>query len=187
MENRNRVGMSIEDAVILLGQLNIDDNTISDMALTHFSQYGILPQDIIRNSRTYAMRSPSATSSENNSTATSGLTSRTDSDIDFRFDELNPLDFMERFINSLGRNQPFEDVKKIIKKQTLDSLELRMVNDNEEDKQCAFCLDEYNEGDIIRILPCKHDFHSVCCDKWLLEKSHLCPLCKQSAGEYECK
>ncbi|GJQ09006.1 hypothetical protein GpartN1_g797.t1 [Galdieria partita] len=50
---------------------------------------------------------------------------------------------------------------------------------SEEDSTCPICLCEYEEGNLLRILPCtsKHRFHAACVDRWLiLNKS--CPLCK---------
>jgi len=45
---------------------------------------------------------------------------------------------------------------------------------------CPICVDEFTEGDDIRILPCdaRHRFHRDCIDPWLLNVSSLCPLCR---------
>ncbi|XP_077234789.1 uncharacterized protein LOC143876982 isoform X2 [Tasmannia lanceolata] len=49
---------------------------------------------------------------------------------------------------------------------------------NEEVAQCYICLVEYEDGDCMRILPCHHDFHRTCIDKWLKEIHRVCPLCR---------
>lgn len=49
--------------------------------------------------------------------------------------------------------------------------------------QCYICLAEYNEGDKIRVLPCQHDFHVPCIDKWLKEIHGVCPLCRGDVRE----
>ncbi|XP_010266394.1 PREDICTED: uncharacterized protein LOC104603919 isoform X2 [Nelumbo nucifera] len=49
---------------------------------------------------------------------------------------------------------------------------------NEEAAQCYICLVEYEEGDSMRILPCHHEFHQTCVDKWLKEIHRVCPLCR---------
>ncbi|GMJ07254.1 hypothetical protein HRI_004394600 [Hibiscus trionum] len=45
-------------------------------------------------------------------------------------------------------------------------------------EQCHICLAEYEEGDKIRVLPCQHEFHMSCVDKWLKEIHGVCPLCR---------
>ncbi|XP_037893315.1 protein goliath isoform X1 [Glossina fuscipes] len=42
---------------------------------------------------------------------------------------------------------------------------------------CAICIEAYKISDLIRVLPCKHEFHKSCIDPWLLEH-RTCPMCK---------
>ncbi|XP_057857489.1 uncharacterized protein LOC131066679 isoform X1 [Cryptomeria japonica] len=49
---------------------------------------------------------------------------------------------------------------------------------NEEPAQCYICLMDYEEGDHMRVLPCHHEFHLICIDKWLKEIHRVCPLCR---------
>jgi len=43
---------------------------------------------------------------------------------------------------------------------------------------CPICLDDYQDDDLLRILPCKHEFHAACVDQWLIHRKRYCPLCK---------
>lgn len=49
--------------------------------------------------------------------------------------------------------------------------------------QCYICLSEYEEADKIRVLPCHHEFHMACVDKWLTEIHGVCPLCRRDVCE----
>ncbi|XP_073811146.1 ring finger protein goliath [Musca autumnalis] len=42
---------------------------------------------------------------------------------------------------------------------------------------CAICIEAYKASDLIRVLPCKHEFHKNCIDPWLIEH-RTCPMCK---------
>ncbi|KAM7276584.1 hypothetical protein ACFE04_018450 [Oxalis oulophora] len=47
-----------------------------------------------------------------------------------------------------------------------------------ESMQCSVCLSDFEEGDKVRRLKCKHTFHKDCLDKWLHEFFATCPLCR---------
>ncbi|PON85207.1 43kDa postsynaptic protein [Trema orientale] len=47
-----------------------------------------------------------------------------------------------------------------------------------EDTQCSICLGEYQEKEVLRIMPkCGHNFHLSCIDVWL-RKQATCPVCR---------
>lgn len=55
--------------------------------------------------------------------------------------------------------------------------------DDEEDgrqevgERCTVCLESFQEEEIVRLLPCLHQFHSQCIDEWL-HRQATCPICK---------
>jgi hypothetical protein len=48
-----------------------------------------------------------------------------------------------------------------------------------ESHQCTICLTEYHVDDLLKTLPCLHDFHAECLDSWLF-RSNSCPICRCS-------
>ncbi|XP_004509520.1 uncharacterized protein [Cicer arietinum] len=66
----------------------------------------------------------------------------------------------------------------------VDSLPLKLydklLKDQEDATECYICLVEYEDGDSVRVLPCHHEFHRTCIDKWLKEIHSVCPLCRRN-------
>ncbi|KXS15822.1 hypothetical protein M427DRAFT_309417 [Gonapodya prolifera JEL478] len=66
------------------------------------------------------------------------------------------------------------------------NLELATRRSREEDVDldpilCAICLDTYEEGCVVRDLPCGHTYHGSCVDPWLVSQSCGCPTCRWDA------
>ncbi|KAH6755095.1 RING/U-box superfamily protein [Perilla frutescens var. hirtella] len=61
-------------------------------------------------------------------------------------------------------------------------------SDSTDVRQCYICLSDYEEGDRLRVLPCNHEFHIPCIDKWLKEVNRVCPVCRHDVceGRGEC-
>ncbi|XP_031471502.1 E3 ubiquitin-protein ligase RNF6 isoform X1 [Phasianus colchicus] len=67
-------------------------------------------------------------------------------------------------------------------KEQIDNLSTRNYGDihteEEISKTCSVCINEYVTGNKLRQLPCMHEFHIHCIDRWLSENS-TCPICRQ--------
>ncbi|KAL5989519.1 hypothetical protein ACLOJK_010411 [Asimina triloba] len=58
-----------------------------------------------------------------------------------------------------------------------------MMQDSE---SCIICQVEYEDGETIGMLDCRHDYHADCIRKWLMVKN-ICPICKTSALSMDMK
>ncbi|KAH7284815.1 hypothetical protein KP509_34G071600 [Ceratopteris richardii] len=49
--------------------------------------------------------------------------------------------------------------------------------------KCKICLEDYKVKESLRVLPCKHRFHSRCVDIWLTAWQASCPICRSDLCE----
>ncbi|PIA29556.1 hypothetical protein AQUCO_05900059v1 [Aquilegia coerulea] len=90
-------------------------------------------------------------------------------DMSMEFDELDCFDCGVTGISP-------HDLKK------LPSSNYGSVLKSVETRDCAVCLEGFQEEEIFRLLPgCKHAFHINCIDFWL-KKSSSCPICRRGVG-----
>ncbi|KAJ8403631.1 hypothetical protein AAFF_G00349570 [Aldrovandia affinis] len=86
-----------------------------------------------------------------------------------------------RYANARDRNQRRlgDAAKKAISK-----LQVRTIRKGDKETEsdfdnCAVCIEGYKPNDVVRILPCRHLFHKICVDPWLLDH-RTCPMCKMN-------
>jgi len=47
---------------------------------------------------------------------------------------------------------------------------------------CTICIEDFQDGDELKTLPCLHIYHKKCIDSWLA-RDNSCPVCKHPIGE----
>ncbi|KAM3583054.1 hypothetical protein VKS41_004809 [Umbelopsis sp. WA50703] len=45
------------------------------------------------------------------------------------------------------------------------------------ESRCSICLDDYQAMDKLLLLPCHHEYHKACIDRWF-DTSQMCPVCR---------
>ena len=77
---------------------------------------------------------------------------------------------LEERMGNVSKGLSEDKIKKL-------SREIFSKNKFMEDK-CIICQYEFEKGEKIVVLPCKHCFHSDCIEEWL-KNQKTCPFCKE--------
>jgi hypothetical protein len=85
--------------------------------------------------------------------------------------------------------QEMENVPLVMEKTEIDKIETKKFNEychdiKENNKNCIFCRDDFQDNDNVRRLKCSHIFHNECIDSWLSDHSYKCPCCRVEAGNH---
>uniref|UniRef100_A0AAZ3STC0 RING-type E3 ubiquitin transferase n=1 Tax=Oncorhynchus tshawytscha TaxID=74940 RepID=A0AAZ3STC0_ONCTS len=76
-------------------------------------------------------------------------------------------------------NDEDEEQPRGLTKEQIDNLSTRNFGESDALKTCSVCITEYAEGNKLRKLPCSHEYHVHCIDRWLSENS-TCPICRRA-------
>ncbi|TRZ01030.1 hypothetical protein DNTS_034922 [Danionella cerebrum] len=93
-------------------------------------------------------------------------------------DETGSLPFL-RLAHFFLLNEEDDDQPRGLTKEQIDNLSMRNFGENDALKTCSVCITEYAEGNKLRKLPCSHEYHVHCIDRWLSENS-TCPICRRA-------
>jgi hypothetical protein len=85
---------------------------------------------------------------------------------------------MEAMLNSIGASQ--DEIDRCPLRTLTSDDELLTRRTDGKPRHCPICLENYQEGQQVRTIPCFHSFHKDCIDPWLLQRA-VCPVCKHSA------
>ena len=85
--------------------------------------------------------------------------------------------------------------RKRLSKRNLRKIPTKKFHRGDYPETCAICLEDFVEGEKLRVLPCRHSwlslyfcssalsaYHCLCIDPWLTQNRKVCPMCKRRVG-----
>lgn len=98
------------------------------------------------------------------------------------------LSLAERLGEVKPKGLPKSDIEQLPSYRYSGTEETELHSDDAEDKEpgqtvCVVCMSDFETRQMVRVLPCSHEFHAKCVDKWL-KTNRTCPICRGDASEY---
>ncbi|XP_064630479.1 E3 ubiquitin-protein ligase RNF38-like isoform X3 [Lineus longissimus] len=82
----------------------------------------------------------------------------------------------------LGEAKPRGLTKSDIDKLPSYRFNPEMQRSDADQTSCVVCMCDFEVRQLLRVLPCSHEFHAKCVDKWL-KTNRTCPICRADASE----
>ncbi|XP_074558454.1 receptor homology region, transmembrane domain- and RING domain-containing protein 1-like [Curcuma longa] len=83
-----------------------------------------------------------------------------------------------RLLQHRAQNSPASMKREAVELLPCLTFRTAFLSSKQTAETCAICLEDYRDGESLRVLPCQHDFHLVCVDSWLTKWGTFCPVCK---------
>ncbi|XP_042182086.1 RING finger protein 44-like isoform X2 [Oncorhynchus tshawytscha] len=94
--------------------------------------------------------------------------------------EMENYEALLNLAERLGEAKPRGITKADI--EQLPSYRFNLDNHQSEQTLCVVCFSDFECRQLLRVLPCNHEFHAKCVDKWL-KTNRTCPICRADASE----
>ncbi|XP_010898513.1 RING finger protein 44 isoform X2 [Esox lucius] len=101
-------------------------------------------------------------------------------DLDVDDVEMENYEALLNLAERLGEAKPRGLTKADI--EQLPSYRFNLDNHQSEQTLCVVCFSDFECRQLLRVLPCNHEFHAKCVDKWL-KTNRTCPICRADASE----
>ncbi|KAM8909843.1 RING finger protein 44 isoform 1-T6 [Spinachia spinachia] len=101
-------------------------------------------------------------------------------DLDVDDVEMENYEALLNLAERLGEAKPRGLTKADI--EQLPSYRFNSENHLSEQTLCVVCFSDFECRQLLRVLPCNHEFHAKCVDKWL-KTNRTCPICRADASE----
>ncbi|KAG9490621.1 hypothetical protein GDO78_006115 [Eleutherodactylus coqui] len=101
-------------------------------------------------------------------------------DLDVDDVEMENYEALLNLAERLGEAKPRGLTKANI--EQLPSYRFNLESHQSEQTLCVVCFSDFESRQLLRVLPCNHEFHAKCVDKWL-KSNRTCPICRADASE----